>query len=131
MHVEVVQEWVLHLPQHPAEEEEDLLPHPRGVLAGRRGRASARAQLPICVPNFPVLAPNRMLAHPAVSGGSLQEQPPGLLPQNDAKRLMDPPPPPQLGTPSSSDQGLNSVLGIGSQGDCSPLPTALVLAMGS
>lgn len=42
VHVEVVQEGVLHLAQHPAEEEEDLLPHPGGVLVeGKEGRASA------------------------------------------------------------------------------------------
>lgn len=81
VHVEVVQERVLHLPQHPAEEEEDLLPHPGGVLAGRQGQASARAQLPICVPSFPVFGPNRMPAHPAVSGGSLQEYPPICSPK--------------------------------------------------
>lgn len=35
--VEVVQERVLQLPQHPAEEEQDLLPHPGGILGQGHG----------------------------------------------------------------------------------------------
>lgn len=73
VHVEVVQERVLHLAQHPAEEEEDLLPHPGGILGGRWGEATVRAQLPVSVPDYPVIAPNCLLGHPAVSVGGLQE----------------------------------------------------------
>lgn len=89
-HAGVVQQRVLQLPQQPAEKEQDLLPHPGGVLQGGGGDTTSAAPQPeSCLHLLPRMHPPRDTKGP--TDPPPHQSPVG--PQNDREGPPLPPKP--------------------------------------